>query len=72
MGLEGIMLNEMSDTEIQALCDLTYMWNIKKKIHRNNRFVVARGWGEASLIVLLQEGRPLPGPETGLLSNTRK
>ena len=30
MGLEGITLNEMSGTEIQALCDLTYMWNIKK------------------------------------------
>ena len=30
MGLEGIMLNETSGTEIQALCDLTYMWNIKK------------------------------------------
>ena len=23
-------------------------------------------------MILLQEGRPLPGPETGLLSNTRK
>ena len=24
------------------------------------------------MLVLLQEGGPLPGPETGLLSNTRK
>ena len=26
----------------------------------------------ASAVVLLQESGPLPGPETGLLSNTRK
>ena len=57
MGLEGITLNEMSGTEIQALCDLTYMWNIKR-IHRNNRFVVARGWRQASLIVQLVKNLP--------------
>ena len=28
--------------------------------------------GEIYFVVLLQEGGPLPGPETGLLSNTRK
>ena len=27
---------------------------------------------ETTYIVVLQEGAPLPGPETGLLSNTRK
>ena len=27
---------------------------------------------EAQLLRLLQEGGPLPGPDTGLLSNTRK
>ena len=34
MDLEGIMLNEMSDREIQILNDLSYMWNLKKNDHR--------------------------------------
>ena len=26
---EGFMLSEISQTERQILCDLTYMWNLK-------------------------------------------
>ena len=29
VGLEGIMLSEMSQKERQILYDLTYMWNLK-------------------------------------------
>ena len=45
MELEGITLSEISLRQI--LYDLTYMWNLKKKIknlHRN-RLVVPRGEG---------------------------
>ena len=40
------MISEMSESIRQILYDLTYMWNIKKKIkpiETENRFVVARG-----------------------------
>jgi len=30
MDLEGIMLNEISQTEKDILYNLTYMWNLKK------------------------------------------
>ena len=29
MDLKGIMISEISQTEIQALYDFTYMWNLK-------------------------------------------
>ena len=29
MDLEGIMLSERSDREIQVLYDISYMWNLK-------------------------------------------
>ena len=45
MDLEGIMLSEMSQTEIDKYC--TYMWNLKethptKLIGKEVRFVVPR------------------------------
>ena len=30
MGLEGILLREISQTERQILCIITYMWNLKE------------------------------------------
>ena len=33
MDLDGIMLNEMSDSERQILYDIIYMWNVKNKIN---------------------------------------
>lgn len=46
MNPEGIMLNEMPDSEREILYNLTYMWNLKKKknqTHKASRLVVARG-----------------------------
>lgn len=51
MDLGGIMLSEISQTEIQILCDFTYMVHLKKRKNPNSekevRLVVTRGrgWG---------------------------
>ena len=34
MDLEGIMLNEVSQTEGQILYDITYMWNLKNTTNK--------------------------------------
>ena len=44
-----------------------------KKIHEKIKdFTELKSMREPMHILVLQEGGPLPGPETGLLSNTRK
>ena len=43
IGIEGILLNEMSDTERQILYDLTYMWNLKKNWTPRSRECIG-GW----------------------------
>ena len=44
-----------------------------KKIHENIKdFTELKSIREPMHILVLHEGGPLPGPETGLLSNTRK
>ena len=46
MDLEGIMLSESSDREIQILYDTTYMWNLKntkKQISEYNKKEIFTG-----------------------------
>ena len=37
MDLEGTTLSEINQTERQLLYDFTYMWNLKKQMHKCNR-----------------------------------
>ena len=44
-----------------------------KKIHEKIKdFTEFKSMREQMNILVLQEGEPVPGPETGLLSNTQK
>ena len=43
MGLEKIMLSEMSDRERQMQYDITYMWNLKTNINEYIFVIVRNG-----------------------------
>ena len=45
MKLEGIMLNEISQTEKDKRCMISLMWEINKHMDKENRLVVTRGKG---------------------------
>ena len=61
MGLEDIMLNEISQTKRHILCDITYIWNLKNTTseynkreaeNHQNKLVVAGGEGQRGNIRL--------------------
>ena len=61
-----------------ALAEFVFRSGIQIGVHYVRHFpgkntaVQERATQEHLLVILLKEGGPLPGPETGLLSNTRK
>ena len=63
MDLEGIMLSESSDREIQILYDTTYMWNLKntkKQISEYNKKEIFTGI-ENRLVFTSEEGESRRG-----------
>ena len=65
MDLEGIMLSERSDREIQILYDITYMWNLKnttKQISEYNKKIFT---GIENRLVVTSEEREQEGQWRG-------
>ena len=64
-----IPLPFLNPTWTSASSRFTYCWSLAWRILS---ITLASMWDECNCAVVLQEGGHLPGPETGLLSNTRK
>ena len=48
MNLKGIMPSEISLAGKDILCDIIYMWNLKKpdSLETQRESMIARGWGQ--------------------------